>query len=128
MQNLGCGKFINVAAARGLTTPNRSARQTNWIDYDGDGDLDLIVVAHVGPIGAQQPQTSLSRNDGERGFTNTITRASPLNVGDHSAQFVDYDRDGPLDLSLTDSDGRRGGHFLFRNTLPERDKRRRLRV
>ena len=33
--------FVDVAAAIGLTVPGRSARQTNWIDYDNDGDLDV---------------------------------------------------------------------------------------
>jgi len=34
-------RFVDVAAEIGLTIPGRSARQTNWVDYDNDGDLDV---------------------------------------------------------------------------------------
>jgi len=41
MHNEGGKRFRNVAAEIGLTIPGRSARQTNWVDYDNDGDLDV---------------------------------------------------------------------------------------
>jgi hypothetical protein len=60
-------------------------------DYDGDGDLDLLVTA-FGP-------EVLYRNNGNGTFTD-VTRES--GVGDPQwsagAAFVDYDRDGDLDL------------------------------
>jgi len=43
-------------------------------------------------------------------------------------QFVDFDTDGGLDLSVTDGYGPEGGHFVFRNTLPESAKQRSLSV
>jgi hypothetical protein len=45
-----------------------------------------------------------------------------------ASQFVDYDNDGGIDLSITDGYGPVGGHFLFRNTLPEAAKKRSLSV
>jgi len=30
---------------------------------------------------------------------------SPLNMADHGVQFVDYDRDGGIDLAVTDGCG-----------------------
>jgi len=42
--------------------------------------------------------------------------------------FVDFDGDGGIDLSVTDGYGPVGGHFLFRNTLPDAAKRRSLSV
>jgi hypothetical protein len=42
-------------------------------------------------------------------------------------QWVDYDKDGALDLSLADN-GPRGGHFLFHNLLPPEAARRSLQV
>jgi hypothetical protein len=51
-----------------------------------------------------------------------------LNAADHGIQFVDYDRDGGLDLSVTDGYGDVGGHFVFRNTLPADAKRRSVSV
>ncbi|OYW83127.1 MAG: hypothetical protein B7Z22_13060, partial [Hyphomonas sp. 32-62-5] len=40
--------FTDVAAEIGLTIPGRSARQTNWIDYDNDGDLDVYSANRAG--------------------------------------------------------------------------------
>jgi hypothetical protein len=57
-----------------------------------------------------------------------IDQASPLNRGDHGTQFVDYDGDGGLDLSITRGYTAAGGHFLFHNTLPEPTRRRSLSV
>ena len=41
---------------------------------------------------------------------------------------MDYDNDGGLDLSITDGYTDVGGHFLFRNTIPDEAKRRSLSV
>ena len=42
-------------------------------------------------------------------------------------QWVDFDQDGALDLSLADN-GPRGGHFLFHNLLPPEAAGRALRI
>jgi hypothetical protein len=101
---------------------------SDWGDYDNDGDLDLSVISYVGVPGQQQPMNALFRNDGAAGFVNVLAKDSPLNKADHSSQMVDYDGDGGLDLSITDGYGPVGGHFLFRNVLPESVKRRSLSV
>ena len=67
-------------------------------------------------------------NHGGTGFVNVLTKDSPLNVADHGVQWVDYDHDGGLDLSVTRGYTTMGGHFLFRNALPESVKRRSLEV
>jgi hypothetical protein len=85
-------------------------------------------MSYEGPVGAQAPVNALFRNDGPKGFTNVLTKNSPLNAGDHGVQLVDYDNDGGLDLSLTDGYTEKGGHFVFRNTMPEEAKRRSLSV
>jgi hypothetical protein len=74
------------------------------------------------------PSDALFRNDGAAGFVNVLAENSPLNTFDHSAQFVDYDNDGGLDLSVTKGYTTSGGHFVFRNTLPEAVRRRSLSV
>ena len=71
---------------------------------------------------------ALFRNDGAKGFVNVLTKDSPLNKADHASQFVDFDNDGGIDLSITDGYGPVGGHFVFRNTLPAEAKRRSLSV
>ncbi|MGD8320209.1 MAG: CRTAC1 family protein [Gemmatimonadota bacterium] len=126
-RNHGDGTFTEVAQAVGINVENHAV-SADWGDYDNDGDLDLFVASYVGSTPDQQPANALFRNDGTGHFTNVLTEQSALNAADHSAQFVDYDLDGGLDLSLTDGYGPVGGHFLFRNTLPESTKARSLSV
>ena len=119
--------FTDVAANVGLAVENHAVG-ADWGDIDNDGDLDLSVMSYEGPVGAQTPLNALFVNEGTKGFVNVLTKDSPLNAGDHGVQLVDYDNDGALDLSLTDGYGDTGGHFLFRNGLPDEAKRRSLSV
>jgi hypothetical protein len=50
-----------------------------------------------------------------------------LNDHDAGVQWVDFDGDGALDLSLTNNDAS-GGHYLFRNLQPREVARRSLAV
>lgn len=86
------------------------------------------MISYVGEPGAQTPLNAFFRNDGAKGFVNLLTKDSPLNVADHASQFVDYDNDGAIDLSVTDGYGPQGGHFVFRNALPADAKKRSLSV
>jgi hypothetical protein len=126
-RNNGNGTFTEVATMLGVGVENHAVG-ADWGDYDNDGDLDLFVVSYEGEPGAQTPLNALFRNDGPAGFVNVISRDSPLNAADHGVQFVDYDNDGGLDLTVTDGYGPKGGHFVFRNGLSEEAKRRSLSV
>ena len=126
-RNNGNGTFTEVGQALGLGVENHAV-SADWGDFDNDGDLDLSVIAYEGPSGAQTPHNTLFRNDGAAGFVNVLSKDSPLNVADHGVQFVDYDNDGGLDLSVTRGYTTVGGHFLFRNTLPDAVKQRSLSV
>ena len=126
-RNNGDGTFTDVAAAVGVGVENHAVG-ADWGDFDNDGDLDLSVMSYVGPVDAQQPMNALFRNDGAKGFVNMLSKDSPLNVGDHGVQFVDFDGDGGLDMSITRGYTTSGGHFLFRNTLPDSVKARSLSV
>ncbi|MDH4064240.1 MAG: CRTAC1 family protein, partial [Acidobacteriota bacterium] len=126
-RNNNDGTFTEVGRAVGVGVENHAVG-ADWGDYDNDGDLDLSVISYEGPVGGQTPLNALFRNDGAAGFVNVLTKDSPLNAGDHGVQFVDYDNDGGLDLTLTDGYGPEGGHFVFRNTLPEETKARSLSV
>jgi len=119
--------FTEVAVALGVGIENHAVG-ADWGDYDNDGDLDLSVMSYEGPVGGQTPLNALFRNDGEWGFVNVLTKDSPFNRGDHGVQFVDYDNDGAVDLTLTDGYGPVGGHLVFRNTLADDAKRRSLSV
>ena len=121
------GTFSEVGRAAGVGVENHAV-SADWGDYDNDGDLDLSVISYEGGTGAQVPHNALFRNDGVAGFVNVLSTDSPLNAADHSAQFVDYNNDGALDLTVTDGYGPVGGHFVFRNDMPEAAKKRSLSV
>jgi hypothetical protein len=111
--NQGDGKFVELAKSLGVTDPIETVGAA-WGDYNNDGWLDLMVVGYRNP--GQIPENRLYRND-KGTFTNVLASGGILDVGDHGVEWVDYDNDGDLDLSVTDGYGPTGGHFLFRNEL-----------
>ena len=126
-RNEGAGPFSEVGRELGVGRVNRAVG-ADWGDYDNDGDLDLFVTAYTGAGAARVPAAALFRNDGAAGFVDVLAAEDPLNAGDHGVQFVDFDRDGALDLSLTGAFGQDGGHFVFRNAAPRSVARRSLSV
>ncbi|MEM7028790.1 MAG: VCBS repeat-containing protein, partial [Chloroflexota bacterium] len=74
-----------------------------WGDYDGDGDLDIFL---SGLDENETAQSMVYRNDStddEDIFTDIAVDLIGLASG--SADWVDYDADGDLDLFLTGRDG-----------------------
>jgi hypothetical protein len=41
-RNDGGRAFVEVAKDLGMVVPDADSRQANWVDYDNDGDLDLL--------------------------------------------------------------------------------------
>jgi hypothetical protein len=70
------------------------AEGISLIDFDSDGDLDILVPRRVG-------SAALLENRGDRGFVNV---AATLGIGSahgvRSGYFFDWDNDGDLDLLL----------------------------
>lgn len=94
-RNVGNGAFEDATDTSGLG-------RTGWGsavcagDYDNDGNLDLFV-AYWGP-------DSLYRNDGDGRFSDVAGPAGVRGSPDQwssGCSFVDYDRDGLLDLIVT---------------------------
>jgi hypothetical protein len=86
------GKFSDVTARSGLG-------RTSWAqavtvgDYDNDGNDDLFITVWG--------QNALYRNNGNGTFTDTTAKAGLATNGTRwgsGCAFVDYDRDGDLDL------------------------------
>jgi hypothetical protein len=125
--NNGDGTFTDVAKQLGVDVENHAV-SADWGDYDNDGYLDLSVISYEGPVNQQQPANALFHSEGGKRFVNVLTKDSPLNIADHGVQWVDYNNDGALDLSVTRGYTTKGGHFLFRNTLQESARRRSLEV
>jgi hypothetical protein len=83
-----------------------------WGDYDHDGDLDAMVIGYE-PV-AQIPRSILYRNDAGT-FVNTGVAFHDLYLG--SVNWLDYDRDGDLDLVLAGNDAGNDIIRLARNDL-----------
>lgn len=91
-RNLGDGSFEDVSATTGLNF-RAYGMGVAVGDYDGDGFVDVFVSA----LG----ENHLFKNvDGERFIetTSEVGVAGDLDVWSTSAAFIDYDRDGDLDL------------------------------
>jgi hypothetical protein len=87
LQNNGAGSFTSVTLPV-VTSP----AWLNWVDYDGDQDLDLY--AATGASGGR-----FLRNDG--GTTFTLVVPTGLDSADHTvASWSDYDQDGDQDVFI----------------------------
>lgn len=124
-RNLGDGKFREVAAETGVQQ-KLHAVGASWGDVDNDGFVDLYVAAYVdGETWYSRAHLFMNR----RGkFHDVLGEGSPLRAADHGVQWADFDRDGDLDLSLTDDFPENGHHPLFRNELPQEIAARSLQL
>ncbi len=85
-----------------------------WLDYDGDGNLDLYIVNGSGYDRAadQGEPNQLFRGDGKGKFTETTDRAGVGHRGwGYGVTVGDYDNDGDPDLYVTNF----GPNVLYRN-------------
>ena len=73
--------------------PNLNDASLDWGDYDGDGDLDLLVRGTE----AENPRTAIYRNDGNGTFTD-IGATLSADFGQGAVEWGDYDADGDLDF------------------------------
>lgn len=114
-------RFVDRAAELGVADEGVNSTGPTFVDFDGDGDVDLYVSTE-----AHQPghENRLYRNDGGR-FTDVapaVGLALPTMLS-RGASWGDYDGDGDADLvqATMPSSGR--GVFvpttLFRNQLKE---------
>lgn len=100
----GGRRFTDVAAEAGVWETG-TTRQPVWVDYDGDGDMDLFVAFRDKP-------NRLYRNDGGT-FTDVAAAAGVADarrtVG---AVWFDMDGDSDLDLFVANQNGDEDGVFL----------------
>ena len=94
-RNLGNGKFVDVAAKAGVDAIDFYGMGVAVADFDNDGFPDLYVTGF--------PHCTLFHNNGNGTFTDITDKAGVRNDGRWaaSAAWFDYDRDGLLDLVVT---------------------------
>jgi hypothetical protein len=113
----GSVQFVDVAAQAGITVQNVSGKRekdliieakgggVGFLDYDGDGDLDIYVIngsSFTPSEPGQEPTNRLYRNEGDGTFSDVTRQAG---VGDSSWSMgcaaADFDNDGDVDLYVT---------------------------
>lgn len=94
-RNLGGGKFENITEKAGVAVADRIGVTASFVDTDNDGDADLYVTT-------VRHGNLLFENDGTGTFRDISQESGLAYVGhSSSAVFFDYNRDGRVDLFLT---------------------------
>ena len=110
--NNGNGTFTEVTAIAGVGNGFQQSFQSTWIDIDKDGFLDLHVIND-----RPNQQNSFYHNNGDGTFTDVASDwGVNISVWAMSSTFGDYDRDGDLDLYVTNS---LDGNVLLSNNMNE---------
>ena len=98
-RNLGHGKFEDATAETGITARNRPTGIT-FVDYDHDGDLDLLLTGNA--LKAGDESNVLWRNNGNKTFTE-VTAETGLGGSSRTASSIltDFNNDRAVDLAMT---------------------------
>jgi Flp pilus assembly protein TadD len=98
-RNLGHEKFKDVTAVSGLAPRNRPTGIT-FIDYDHDGDLDLLLTG--APLKAGGESNVLWRNNGDGTFTEKTAETGLGGSGKNAAAILtDFNNDRAVDIAMT---------------------------
>jgi hypothetical protein len=127
--NNGDGSFSDVTAKSGVSNPGRWGTSAAFGDYDNDGHLDLYIANYVdldldhlpefgsspfcqyrgipvscGPRGLKGARDRLYHNNGDGSFTDVTEklRIDPDGYYGLGVLWLDYDKDGCLDLYVAD--------------------------
>ncbi|HET9515612.1 MAG TPA: FG-GAP-like repeat-containing protein, partial [Gemmatimonadales bacterium] len=92
-RNRGDWRFEDITAEAGVSAPDRYSTGATFADVEGDGDLDLVLVATTGP-------NAVFLNDGTGRFTEHTADSGldQLPKGATTPALADVDGDGDLDL------------------------------
>ncbi len=101
------GGLVDVATDAGVVDRLGRGRSLNWLDYDGDADLDIFVGNFIRP----KAPNVLFRNDGGT-FTRVEAGVSD-SLASISSSWSDWDRDGDPDLLVLQYEA--GGPVAYEN-------------
>ncbi len=98
--NKGNFKFEDITPSSGIQTNGKWGTGVSLVDLNSDGLPDLYL-CFAGPYGPEQRKNLLYINNGDLTFSEKAAEYG-LDISSHSTQaaFLDYDRDGDLDLYL----------------------------
>lgn len=114
MRNDGKHAFVNVAAQLGVAIDAHLVA-AGWGDYDNDGRPDLYTDGYL--AGHRNVRDYLMHNEGDH-FSDTTPQYILDHDADHGVYWIDYDRDGAVDLVLCDHE--HGGVLsVYHNNLPQ---------
>jgi hypothetical protein len=106
-RNNGDGTFTDVTKQAGLDTVWGPAFTASWVDYDGDGLLDLFVANNLGGLFERKTPNRLFHNNGNGTFTEVTEEAGLRTIWPTiGGAWGDYDNDGRMDLFLSNGLGR----------------------
>ncbi|NKB65981.1 MAG: T9SS type A sorting domain-containing protein [Candidatus Latescibacteria bacterium] len=108
-RNRGDGTFTDITVEAGIMYPPMDVGGVAFLDYDGDGRLDLFLVSNSAGAGNR-----LYRNEGDLIFADVSQQAGIAGGNTRSIGMTsgDYDNDGWLDLYTASPTG---ANKLFRN-------------
>jgi hypothetical protein len=133
-RNNGDGTFSDISRSAGIRRPGTWSSSAAFLDYDGDGDLDLYVSRYgdwqwprddrfcgdadkkvrryCSPKELTPVAHTLFRNNGDRTFTDVTDEAGTGRADGHgfAAVAADLDGDGKTDLFVAND---QDPHFLF---------------
>ncbi len=106
LRNQGSFQFINVTAAAGVGDAGEG-EAASFGDYDGDGWLDLYLCNYTGLVlDPPAPKNVLYRNLGNGAFEDVSVEQGVDDEGyGFQSVWFDYDRDGDVDLYLSNDRG-----------------------
>jgi len=101
LRNEGGGVFVDVSTEAGIGEAGVTTLGATWVDFDGDGDVDLYLsnYGHADLVNPEGTGTSNQMFLNENGLFQDVTAQSNLGNPGHSSGsvWVDYDHDGDMD-------------------------------
>ena len=107
LRNNGDGTFRDVTNEAGLENIWGPGFTASWVDYDGDGLLDLFVTNNLGGLFERKTPNRLFHNNGNGTFSEVTGQAGLKTIWPTiGGAWGDYDNDGRMDLFLSNGLGR----------------------
>jgi len=104
-ENDGDGTFTKITSGAVVSDLSNSHGAT-WIDYDNDGDLDLIVANN------QDNNNNLYANNGDKTFTSVTNAITEETSNSYGTAWSDFDNDGDYDLFVANINNEANDFFI----------------